>query len=238
MIKLAIAVLSLTLSAQTRLYLPHAAPPAVDPTIASGWEDSSEIERRMLANVKGSSGISTGQVVDILEDQASYDDLDRQYTSTRMPAGIVFTSGVTSLKIVVMMREQAATDDVDKCITSVRIMSEDGQTTRATLYATANYGPVLEFVNNASMRNKQCADGDLAGASYTTVLGDRIVVELGYQTDGAESSPQASGKYGENATDCAENETNTTDCAGWVEFSNLMITFVGELGNRRNIIIE
>jgi hypothetical protein len=219
--------LSLPAWAQTRLYFPTTTTPAVNPTIQTGWEDSSEIERRKLNNVKGATAITAGQTVDILEDQANYDDLDRQYTSTRMNAGIIFTVGVTTVRAVVMMREQGATDDVDKCILGIRIMSEDGQTERAALYSVGNYGPVLEFINNVSMRNKQCADGDLSLATYTTVLGDRLVVEIGYQTDGAETSPQAAAKWGENATDCAENETNTTDCAGWIEFSNA-ITFAGE----------
>jgi len=231
-----ILLLAITASAQTKLYFTASESPAVNPTIGAGWEDSSEIERRKLANVKGSSAIAAGQTVDILEDQANYQDLDRQYVSTRMDAGIIFSVATTSITSVVMMREFATTDDVDKCILNVRVLSEDGQTDRAVLLSTANYGPTLEMINNATMRNKQCASGgDLVLAAYTTVLGDRLVVELGYQTDGAETSPQAAGKWGENATDCAENETNTTDCAGWIQFSNT-ITFAGEIATAQGAI--
>ena len=233
-----ILLLAVAASAQTRLYFPAAELPAVTPAVQTGWSDSSERESRSLSSSKGTSAITAGQTVDILEDQANYDDLDRQYISTRMAANVTFTNASTTVRAVVMMREFATTDDVTQCIMGIRVMSEDGTTLRATLLAVANYGPTLEFINNATMRNKRCADGDTVTATYTTVLGDRLVVEIGYMTDGAETSPQAAAKWGENATDCAENETNTTDCAGWIEFSNA-ITWAGEnAGKRRSIIIE
>ena len=224
--------LALTLSAQTRLYFGTSAAP-VNPAFQTGWEDNSAGQRFKLNDVKGSTAIAAGQTVVIAEDTGNQ-DLDRQYVSTRMNAGIMFITATTSMKAVVMMREFAGTDDVTMCITGVRIMSEDGLTERASLFSVANYGPVLEFINNATMRNKQCSDGDLSLATYTTVLGDRLVIELGYQTDALETTPEAAGKWGENATDCAENETNTTDCAGWIEFS-VTITFAGELATAQGV---
>ena len=224
-------LLAVPASSQTRLYFPATTAAAITPAADANWNDASEIQRRQLANVKGSSAITAGQTVDILEDQADYQDLDRQYISTRMASGVIFTSASTTVGAVVMMREFGATDDVTQCILGIRVLSEDGGTVRQTLLAVSNIGPTLEMINNATMRNKQCANlgVDTLTASYTTVTGDRLVVEIGYQTDGAETTPQAAGKWGENATDCAENETNTSDCAGWIEFSNT-ITFIGEAG--------
>lgn len=219
--------------AQTRMYLSLSEPAAVSPAFGSGWEDTSEAELRRLKDVKGTEAITIGQTVDIAEDTGN-DELDRQFVSTRMAASVVFTSGVTTVKAVVMTREYAGTDDVTQCITNLRVLSEDGLTVRATLLATANYGATLEFINNATHRNHRCADGDTVTSSYTTVSGDRLVFELGYKTDGAETSPQASAKWGDNATDCAENNTGTTDCTGWLELSNT-ITFIGELTTRRVI---
>ena len=223
-----IFLFGLTLSAQTTLYFPASTSAPVNPAaIGTGWEeDDSGGLHYKLADTKGSSAIGAGQTVSITDDTGNQ-SLDRQYVSTRMAAGAIFSTVTTTLTSVLMMREHAGTDNVDKCILNVRIVSEDGTTDRAVLFSTANYGPVLEFVNNATHRNKRCADGDLALAAYTTVEGDRIVVEIGYQTTGADTSPQASTKYGEDATDCAENETNTTDCAGWIRFSN-SIAFIGE----------
>lgn len=217
-----VLLLSLPAEAQTRLYFPLTTAAAITPAADAGWEDATAIVRRELASTKGSSAITAGQTVDITD---ASDELDRQYISTQMNSGVIFTSGVTTVKAVVAMREFGATDDVDKCILGIRVLSEDGATVRATLRAVANIGPVLEFINNATHRNKRCADGDTLSASYTTVANDRLVVEIGYQNDGGGTTPQAAAKWGENATDCAEDETSTTDCAGWIEFSNA-ITFV------------
>lgn len=209
--------------AATRFSLPGGTGSPVNPTADGGWEDASEIERRTLTFPKGSSAFANGQTVDILEDQANYQDLDTQFVSAEMAAGVIFTSGSTTVTSVIMMRELASTDDVTQCILGIRVVNSAGNSVQATLLAVSNVGITAEMLNTG-YRNKQCANADAVTASYTTVLGDRLVVEVGYQTDGAETSPQASARWGENAADCAENETNTTDCAGWVEFSNT-ITF-------------
>ena len=213
----------LSLNAQTRFYFPATTATDASITASADWNDASEIERRQMVSVKGASAITTGQTVDILEDQANYQDLDRQYVSRPMKPGVVFVSGVTTVKSVIMMQEVTGTDDVTQCILAVRVIAADGTTVQATLLAVGNYGVTAEF-NNGTFRNKRCADGDTLTSNYTTVFGDRLVVEIGYQTDGAETTPQAIANWGENATDCAENETNTTNCAGWIEFSNA-ITF-------------
>ena len=48
-----------------------------------------------------------------------------------------------------------------------------------------------------------------------------LAVEWGYQTDGAETTPQGASVIGKGLTaDCAEDNTATTNCAPWIEFSN------------------
>ncbi len=169
--------------AQSRFWFPTTEAPAVSPAFQTGWEDTAEGERRKLRNVKGTDTITVGQTVDIVQD-SSDQDLDRQFTSTRMAAGVAFTSGITAVSSQLMVREINGNDDVNQCILGIRIVSDDGLTLRATLLAVANYGVTAEFTNATTMRNKTCADGDTITASYTTVAGDRIVVEIGYQTDG------------------------------------------------------
>jgi hypothetical protein len=238
-IRLALALallLPLPAAAATRLYFPLDDAATITPTQDAGWDDVGQLSRRRLAHSKGSDAITAGSTIDITEDTGGF-ALDRQYISTQMNSGIVFTSGTTQVSAVLMMREFAATDDVTTCILGVRVLSEDGATVRATLMAVANYSSTGEFINNATMRNKICSpSGTTIGASYTTVSGDRLVVEVGYETDGAETSPQAAAKYGQNATDCTLADTGTTDCAGWIEFSNT-ITFVAP-ANRRIVVVN
>jgi len=233
-ILLTLLALALPAEAATRFYFTVAdASPLPSLAIDAGWEDTT-VERRRLAHVKGSDAITVGQVVNITEGQANWQAVDRQYTSASMNAGVVFSSGTTSVRAVLMVREYTIADNVDKCIVGIRILSENGLTVRATLFDVSDRGLGGEFINNASHRNKQCADGDLVTANYTTVAGDRLVVEIGYQTTSIDNTPQASAKWGQSATDCAENQTNTTDCAGWIEFSNT-ITFPGT--SRRVMVI-
>ncbi len=222
----------------TRFYFPATEASAVNPAFDAGWEDTSEALRRRLEDVKGVDAIAAGSTINLLEDVVR-DELDRQYVSDPMAAGNTWTSGVSTFAMQLMVREFANTDNVDRGILGVRIVSQDGLTVRATLLAVANYGPTLEFINNATMRNKTFADGDLVGATYTTVDGDRLVVEIGYQSSVLNTTPQAAAKYGQNATDLPVNETQTTDGAGWIETS-VTITFqapVGPPGGQRTLAL-
>jgi hypothetical protein len=210
----------------TRLYFPASDAAAVSPAFDSSWTYVSEALRRKLADTKGSSAITIGtQIGPWTPGQKA---LDRQYVSTRMNAGIAFTFGAT-YKAQLMVREYNNGDNVTTVVTHVRIVSEDGNTVRRVLSASdTNVGS--EFINNVTHRNKSVSSTNLVdGLDYTTVLGDRLVIELGYN-DTSGATPEASAKWGENATDLPENETQTTDGAGWIEFSNT-ITFAGESAN-------
>lgn len=214
----------------TRLYFPESTASPVNPSFTAGWSYNSEAVRRKLANVKGTSAITVGtQIGPFGQTQKA---LDRQYVSTGMAAGITFTSGSTTAKCYLMLREYAGTDNVDQTGVVIKIVSEDGSTVRATLYDNITFGGTyvgtVEFINNATHRNEAILDGDACGASYTTIIGDRLVVEIGYLlASGSGTTPEASAKWGENATDLPENRTQTTNGAGWIEFSNT-ITFIGE----------
>lgn len=86
----------------------------------------------------------------------------------------------------------------------------------------AQYGPATTYINNATMRNKTFADGD-ALTGVTMSDGDRIVVAIGHSNGPVlEPEPppfQAACKFGTSGTDLPENETQTTDGVGWIEFS-------------------
>jgi hypothetical protein len=153
-----------------------------------------------------------------------------------MAAGVTFTiSPGGSYKCNLMVREFATADNVDRLLVGVRVVSEDGNTVRAVLRVPISGNPT-EFINNATHRNQRCSTTFIGLATgYTTVLGDRLVVEIGYQ-DNSGTSPEASAKWGENATDLPENDTQTTDGAGWIEFTD-NITFAGELSNHTLTVV-
>jgi hypothetical protein len=205
----------------TRFYFPVSDAAAITPAVHSNWGYTSEALVRKLNSVKGSSAITTGSQIGAWT--PGQQALDRQYISDGMAAGIVFTNAVTSFTMQLMVREYAAADNVDRIVLAIRVLSNDGSTVRVVLRNSSSSAG--EFINNATHRNKSfnTAGASTVSASYTTVAGDRLVIEIGY-LDASGSSPEASAKWGENATDLPANETQTTDGAGWIEFSNT-ITF-------------
>jgi hypothetical protein len=217
----------------TRLYFPASDAAAVTPGFHADWTYTSQALRRKLADTKGSSAITIGSRIGPWT--PGQKALDRQYVSTRMNAGIAFNTPVDGFGCQLMVREYATADNVDKLLVGVRIVSEDGNTVRATLRVPFA-GNNVEFINNATHRNNRCSTTNINFAtSYTTVLGDRLVIEIGFQ-DNSGASPEASAKWGENATDLPVNDTQTTDGAGWIEFTT-NITFAGESNNQTLTVV-
>jgi hypothetical protein len=195
----------------TRFYFPASTAADVSPSVDAGWNYVSEAVRRELVKYKGASAITVGTRIGIWT--AGNYALDRQYVSNPIAAQTI--SG--TFKMQLMTREYNAANDVVAILLCVKVVSGDGNTVRGTLLSLNNYGSILEFINAASHRNKTGADGD-ALTQVVAQDGDRIVVEIGY-TDAFGTDPEANAKWGENATDLPENETQTTNGAGWVEFS-------------------
>ncbi len=198
----------------TRFYFPASEAAAATPNFDGGWNYTSEALRRRLAKPKGSSAIAAGTQIGAWTagQTPEHMALDRQYISDPIVGGTI--SGTAKGQL--MVREHNNGDNVDKLICKAWVMKPDG-TSRGTLLAIAHYGTAGEFINNVSMRNCIIANGD-GLSSVDAIDGDRIVLEIGYQGTGT-ATPEASAKWGENATDLPENQTQTTDGAGWFEFS-------------------
>jgi hypothetical protein len=215
-----------------RFYFPASTAAAVSPAFDANWTFTSEAARFKLADTKGSSAITTGtQIGPWTSGQIP---LDRQYVSTRMDAGVVFTAASSAFQSQIMTREYATNDDITTWVMIIRVVSEDAATVRATLYANTN-ATGTEYINNATHRN-QGYPATLMTGSYTTVSGDRLVIEMGFADDGAATTPEASAKWGENATDLPIDNTQTTDGAGWIDIqTSAGITFIGEAAGSRKI---
>jgi hypothetical protein len=213
-----LSVISVSGIAQTRLYFSSTETAPVNPIYDASWYSTSQAGRYKLNNAKGSSAISVGSAINI----AGYYSLDRQYVSSPMNAGIIFNSSVT-ITGQLMVREYANNDEVKWVMTVIKIVSEDGNIVRIQFNLDSS-PTASEFINNASHRNKSMKN--IYSSSYTTVQGDRIVIEIGYSHQ-LGTTPQASAKWGENAPDLPQNETQTSDGAGWIQFSN-NITFTSE----------
>jgi hypothetical protein len=197
----------------TRFYFPATTVADVNPA-PGAWNYITEAVFRYLAKTKGASPITLGTQVGPWTATAGQKALDRVYVSDPLSPQTI--SG--TVKMQLMTREYATTDNVDQINLLIKVVSGNGATLRGTLLALGNYASTAEFINNATHRNKKGADGD-ALSSVVCQEHDRIVVEIGYCNSTAGTTPEASAKFGENAADLPENETQTTDGAGWIEFS-------------------
>lgn len=199
----------------TRFYFPLSTGSPMSPTQDGGWNYTSELTRGWLAHVKGSSAITIGTQVGPWTATAGQKAVDRIFVSDPL-FGDQTISG--TCKGYLMVREYATTDNADQILIKLYVLQPDGSTIRGTCLTLGSYGPTAEFINNVTHRNKAMANGDTI-TSVNAISGDRIVLEIGYSNSTAGTTPEASAKWGENATDCAENETGTTDAAGWFELS-------------------
>lgn len=197
-----------------RLYFPAATAAPVGVSPDAGWNYTSERLERSFALIKGTSAIAIGTQVGPWTATAGQTALDRTYVSPPLAAQEI--SGTVSMQL--MVREYAGTDNVDQVRLVIKVVSNDGGTVRATLYS-GNGSTTAEFVNNVTHRNFTAANA-LALSSYTCVAGDRLAVEIGYRNSTAGTTPEASAKWGENAAVLPVNNTQTTDGAPWIDFSN------------------
>lgn len=207
----------------TRFYFQENGSAPVSVSVDGGWESSTSpfaSKPMVTAAVAGDSlstvtgfGSTTGQ-----------DRCHRQWISKPLASGHIFNTSVT-YKCYVQVQESAANDNIHSR-TCVRIVSQDGTTVRHTVLAIAEYN-TAEW--STTLRNKVFLDGDAGTGSYTTVEGDRLVVELGHN-DSSGSTISGNSRWGSDssATDLGENETETgTTLRPWFETS-LNLTFAAE----------
>lgn len=206
----------------TRLYFSNAQNSAVNPSFEA-WGENSEAVRRKLLTAKESGEVQTlGSRIGWTVGQTQ---LDRQYVSPPMDSGISFLAGTVKLQLAC---REFATGDNSVPRMALKIVNRAGDTTQQVLLSIANYGTTTEFINNATLRNAIYANSDVFVGAYTTVDGDRLVLEIGF-TDNSGASPEAQARYGANSgtADHGENDTETTSLVPWIEVSPT-ITFQAE----------
>jgi len=190
------------------------------PNVDGGWESSASPFARspMFTTTDGGDTLGT---VSGFGSTAGQDRCHRQWISRPMNSGFTFDTSVT-YKAYMQCLESAANDNIRSRL-CVRILSEDLSTVRHTVLAIADYSTATEW--NTALRNKAFANGDAGTGSYTTVAGDRLVVEWGHN-DAAGSTISGSSRWGSaGSADLGENETSTaTTERPWFETS-LNLTF-------------
>lgn len=181
--------------------------------------------RRILKLVDASALATAAYAPDSADHLAAGDSCPVQFVSDPMVADIVFTSGET-IKYAVQVLEANAGNDLQLQL-FVSIVSFDGTSVQRTLRSKVLEGNEM----NTSLRSLSLSTTQ-DGANYTTVSGDRLVVEF----SGSGTPTAAGGVQGHNWSlrtggngaggDLAEDDTQTgTTLNPWIEFAPT-ITFL------------
>ncbi len=211
-----------------RFRLPASGAAPVSPAIQSYTHDQGT--RRPLPT-SGSTALATQAYTPDGADHLSAGDAHHvQFVSDALTTGTVFTAG-NALKLCVQMLEAHANNNLNLQLW-VGVYSNDGSTLQATLRSKVEQANEL----NTSLESRFLST-TLSG-SYTTVSGDRLVVEIS-----VEGTPSASGgtqghnssiRFGENGAggDLAENNTQTgTTLNPWIEITSTSPSIAADAGS-------
>lgn len=208
--------------------------PAVSPALQS--YSHTQTTRRQLLTVDGSALATEAYTPDAADHLVAGDAHHIQFVSVPMAADNIFTSGDT-LKFALQGLEANAANNLQIQV-FVSVVNQAGDTVQATLRSK-----VLEGLELATALTNRFLSTTLS-ASYTTVAGDRLVIE--YSVSGTPTA--AGGTQGHNASlrwggggaggDLPENDTNTgTTLNPWIEFTTT-ITFTVTDDNATKIILN
>ena len=204
----------------TRFYLPaSAASTPITPTPDAAWENTSILARAMTSTSPISDAMTTVSFAEGTN-TANQDILFRQHVSAELSAGQTIT-GSQALKAQVRV---AQTNDNNNLVLAVGIRVLNGTTVQKTVLAVTR--DALE-ANLSTLENRQFT-ATSAATDYTTVAGDRLVIETGMGgTPFGVADHDSSMRFGDAAaSDLPENNTATTDDNPWVELTDTL-TFGG-----------
>lgn len=163
----------------TRLYLSAAAETVpITPTPDSGWEDTSIFQRVLCGKGKRLLPMTTISFTD--SNSASKDILFRQYISPELVPGqnLVFTAGDSFIEAVCRVMLTGSGADMRLTI-GARIIASDGVTVQKTILNVTRDNVVA---TNDALKSRAFFNSNLSG-SYTTIEGDRLVIEIGMGGD-------------------------------------------------------
>lgn len=199
----------------TRFYLTETAFTVVNPgTIGTWGSTTNKAIKKMTTPNPGDTSFITYNV----SMNGAFTSLHRQYISEPMAAGISFTTSSTYTMVAQQQESSTAADSYMRY--HLAIVSEDGATIRCQFSAGEKEGTE----NPTSYASRTNVNTGGLG-NYTTVAGDRLVLEYGVDKD-ASGTYTISYRYGNTgASDLSstEGDTGSTDNP-WFETS-VNITF-------------
>jgi hypothetical protein len=145
-----------------------------------------------------------------------------QGTTEPLPTGTVFSTS-TLVKAQFQASESAVDDNIFSQL-ALKVVTNDGSSVQQIIRVSTDTSG-LEV--STTLQNRKFATSDALNLAYTTVAGDRLVIEVGLAAQ-AGVTPSGSVRFGSDGTDLPEDSTETgSTYVGWVEFVNLNIFPVG-----------
>ena len=209
----------------TRFYLSRTAFSTVNPGTVFTW--GSSVKSVLGMYTSATSPVDTQYLVNTYTGYGAGTVLFRQWVSPEMSSGIVFDTN-TSYTVTIGASESSTAANAFMLF-GVAIYSSDGTTQRAKFTALEKDGTEYALHStdgsgNSILVGRQNVKSSASGISYTTVAGDRLVLEVGWDQD-------ASGSYSIRKrtgyiTDSDLVDGSSSSNRPWFETSNT-ITFGG-----------
>lgn len=205
----------------TKIYIPAInTPVGISPAIDSAWEVSSLLTRGIASTTKFGDALQTiafseGTNVN------NQDIIFAQLISAPLTVGQTIT-GAQALKAQCRVIETTSSNNMFLTV-GIRVMN--GTTVQKTVLAVTRDN---SEASNTTLQNRQFT-ANSAATNYTTVAGDRLVIEVGMAgTPAAGNGHSCSMRLGSNgASDLAEDNTTTSDDNPWVSLTDTL-TFIVE----------
>lgn len=180
--------------------------PPINPTPSASWNDTSDAlaDAMLLATATAESYPITATL------NGSDPSLAKQLISRPLVPGQVLSSQTISAQFLC----RDVINGAPKLTLGVRVLASDGTTIRRTMLALTNSTNAM----HSSVRNLTFS----AAASftdYTTVAGDRLVVEVGADVYSAGTGFVIIEFGSDTGVDLPVDETTTTNGRPWIEFS-------------------
>lgn len=209
----------------TRFYLRATADTTnITPTPSADWEDTSALVRSWTRTTKSGDTITTVNFAD--GSNANRDILFHQYISLPLTPGQTIT-GAQALQFVVRASEVTSNNNL---FTALGVRVINGSTVQKTMLAVSRDDVEISFTG---LVNRDLTATSAAG-NYTTVLGDQLVIEIGYGGDpsGSNDHDGALSLGDSSATDLAANDTGIAANNPWVDLADTLTfqTFTGSGG--------
>lgn len=186
----------------TKLYLESSGTPNISPTPNAGWTDQAQFARLKTSTTKQSSVMATVSVFDVLSTQA--DIIIGQWISDFLDVDQTIT-GAQAVNIVARFAEVAANNNL---FLTWAVYVFNGTTLNKTVVTKRVDGTEVVATTLTSRTDSATS---VAG-DYTTVAGDRLVIEVGLSGDpsGSNTHDGSMSIGSDSATDLTMADGTTT----------------------------